>query len=449
MYRRDFFKTTFGLASLGLAGRYGRFGLLNAMTNPSSDYRAMVCIFLFGGNDANNLVVPLDDARYKAYAGIRNSLALAQGDLLPVELASKEVFGLHPKMLEVQKLAQQKSVAFVANIGTLVQPLTKSTYNANKELAPSNLFSHSDQQMQWQTSVPRGSSGSGWAGRVADQVGYLNTPSKFPTIVSMSGNNIFATGEESTPAILTPGAAFGLKGYDNSSASRARSAALQELLSFDSGVRLVHEANGILKDGINNSDTLSKALAGSPALKTVFPANNSLANQLKEVAQLMQVRDIMGMKRQIFFTSIGSFDTHTAQLATQDTLLGEVSAAIGAFYQALQELGVENNVVTFTESDFARTMQPNSNGGTDHAWGSHHLVIGGSNLVKGAAMYGTFPTLDLNGPDDAGEGRWIPTTSVDQYGATMASWFGVDQQNMVKVFPNIANFKQQNLGFLG
>jgi uncharacterized protein (DUF1501 family) len=238
-----------------------------------------------------------------------------------------------------------------------------------------------------------------------------------------------------------------LQGFNSAAASQARLNAMQELLTFDSGATLIQQASATMQRGIANDAVLAKALAGAPALTTVFPAGNSLAAQLQQVAKLMQVRTQLGMTRQIFFCSIGSFDTHSNQLANQGALFTELDAALSAFSSATQELGVEGNVTTFTESDFSRTFMPNTNGGSDHAWGSHHLVMGGA--VKGGDVYGSFPEFALGGPNDVGEGRWVPGYSVDQYGATLAQWFGAPASKLPVVFPNLNAFAQRDLGFLG
>jgi len=431
---------------LGRSG-FRAFGAMSAYAQTTSDYRALVCIFLFGGNDGNNMIVPLDTSSYDAYSKIRGSLALGSSALLPVTAKTgSRSFGLHPQLTNLQKLFGSGQAAVVANVGTLLQPLTRAQYLAGATALPENLFSHSDQQLQWQTSFS-GPNGTGWGGRVADKMASYNLPATFPTFLSVAGNALIGQGTDTTPATVIPGAPLNLTGFSNTPADNARQLALQQLLTLDTGAALVQQASTTMQQGLTNSATLQKAVSGAKALTTTFPTT-SIGAQLQQIAQVIQVRDELAMKRQIFFCSLGGFDTHSGQLDAQDSLLAELDAAVAAFASATAELGVEDGVTTFTESDFCRTMQPNSNGGTDHAWGSHHLVVGGA--VQGGDVYGQFPELALGGPNDAGSaGRWIPTTALDQYGATLASWFGVGTGDLSYVFPNLPKFPTSNVGFLG
>jgi uncharacterized protein (DUF1501 family) len=434
-----------GLGSLAGAGVFGRFGLLNASTPPTDDYRALVCVFLFGGNDSNNMIVPMDAASLNAYTSIRRTLAISESALLQAQTASNGVYGFHPSLPEIQKLFQAGKIAVIANAGTLVQPISRSQYLANQSVAPSNLFSHADQQMQWQTTVSRGSSSTGWSGRLADAMAPLNQSSSLPAFVSVAGNAAQGSGDQTRPATVVPGATLGLQGFDTTAPSVARMNSLQELITLDSGMTLVQQASQRLRQGVRDSAVLSKALAGVPALATTFP-NTSLGSQLQQVAKLIQVRNTIGVSRQLFFCSLGGFDTHSNQLNDQASLFAQLSAALNAFYSATEELNLASQIVTFTESDFSRTFMPNSNGGTDHAWGSHHLVMGGA--VRGDHIYGSFPEFAIGGPDDAGNGRWIPGISVDQYGATMAQWFGAAPEQLPAIFPNLQSFGLKNLGFV-
>lgn len=429
-----------------MMGGLSKLGLVSALAQGTTDYKALVCIFMFGGNDSNNMLVPTD-ARYTQYLQARSVLALPQSQLLPLQAGGQSIYGLHPNMPEMQGyFNNQQSLAIVANVGTLVQPTTQATYQAFQNL-PENLFSHSDQQNQWQSAQLAGTPVSGWAGKLADNVQTFNASAQFPPILSISGSPVFCTGITTRPFSMDPGQPPGLNGFDTSAGSQARYAATQQLLTFDSGLSMVQAANSVTGQAVKFAQVLSTALKNIPPLQTMFPASY-LGQQMQQVAQVISARSALGVQRQVFFCAAGGFDTHADQLPQQVQLLSDVSKSMSAFYQATEELGVTNSVTTFTLSEFSRTLEPSSNGGTDHAWGSHQLVLGGA--VKGNSIYGTFPTLVLGGPNDADQnGRWIPTTALDQYAATLATWFGVGAANLPSIFPNLANFTTGNLGFLG
>jgi uncharacterized protein (DUF1501 family) len=433
-------------AGASLVSGLSKLGLVSALAQGTTDYKALVCIFMFGGNDSNNLLVPTD-SRYTQYLQARSVLALPQSQLLPLQMNGQSIYGLHPNIPEMQGyFNNQKSLAIVANVGTLVQPTTQATYRAFKNL-PENLFSHSDQQDQWQSAQLAGTPVSGWAGKVADNVQTFNASAQFPPILSISGSPVFCTGITTRPFSMDPGQPPGLQGFGVTASSQARYAATQQLLTFDSGLSMVQAANAVTGQAVKFAQVLSDALKNIAPLQTKFPVTD-LGQQLQQVAQVISARSALGVARQIFFCSYGGFDTHADQLPQQVQLLSTVSQGMSAFYQATQELGVANQVTSFTLSEFGRTLEPGSNGGSDHAWGGHQLILGGA--VKGNAIYGTFPTLALGGPDDADQnGRWIPTTALDQYAATLATWFGVGAANMPSIFPNLVNFSTGNLGFMG
>jgi len=432
-------------AGASLVSGLSKFGLVSALAQGTSDYKALVCIFMFGGNDSNNMIVPID-SRYTQYVQARSVLALPQSQLLPLQTNGQANYGMHPNMPEMQGYFNQKNLAVLANVGTLVQPTTKAQYQAYQNL-PENLYSHSDQQDQWQSAQLAGTPVSGWAGKVADNVQTFNASAQFPPILSISGNPIFCTGITSRPFTINPGQPPGLQGFDQTAASQARYTATQQLLTFDSGLSMVQAANSVTGQAVKFAQVLSTALQNITPLQTKFPSNY-LGQQLQQVAQVIAARSALGVQRQIFFVSYGGFDTHADQLPQQVQLLTYVSQSMSAFFQATQELGVANQVTSFTLSEFSRTLEPGSNGGSDHAWGSHQLILGGA--VQGNQIYGTFPTLALGGPDDADQnGRWIPTTALDQYAATLATWFGVPAVNLPSIFPNLTNFPSSNLGFMG
>jgi uncharacterized protein (DUF1501 family) len=440
-------RTFINCASLAAAGNIlglRPFGALNALAQSSGGYKALVCVFLFGGNDANNTLIPFDTTGYGQYSSLRGDLALAQNTLLPLTPAPN--FALHPSLPDIQTLFNSKNAAFVANVGTLVQPLTRAQYQAG-QTAPTNLFSHPDQQLEWQNAAQSAATPTGWAGRMADVLGAsYNQGAAIPMITSVAGDTLFCNGISTSPVSVSPGN-LGEASCSEGSECSARQLTAQALLTLDTGISLVQADDSITSNAYAYAKTLSDAVQSIAPLQTVFPANNGLAAQLKQIAQIIQVRSALSVQRQIFFAGIGNFDTHADQLGLQSTLLAEISPALAAFYNATVELNVASEVTTFTMSDFSRTFQPNSNNGSDHAWGAHHIVIGGA--VKGGQVYGTYPTLALGGPDDSdSNGRWVPTTASSQYAATLAQWFGVSVGELPAVLPSIGNFSTNNLGFV-
>ena len=439
-----------GLSLLGVsAGLLGRRSALAA----TGDYRALVCVFLYGGNDGNNMVVPVD-ARYADYAAARRQpgeggLALSLDQLLPLTQASGVAeYGLHPSMPELQQLWNDGALAVLFNVGTLVAPTDKADDAAGRVPRPESLMSHQDQQNQWQTSLADRPSRTGWGGRLADRL----PAAALPSLVSVAGNVLFALGERSHPLAVPAagGPSFGLSGFDGSAGSRAVRAAMDGLRGLDLDNALVKSVAGETAAAFAASGALAPVLSGTGSTTDALfgPQPSVLGRQLLQVARIIEARAVLGASRQIFFVSLGGFDTHNDQLNRQSPLLAEVSASLAAFHAAAVQLGVASQVTTFTLSDFGRTLAPASGGGSDHAWGNHHLVLGGA--VQGRQTYGVFPTLAHGGPDDfTVQGRWIPTTSTEQYAATLARWFGVAPGDLVTVLPNLGRFATGDLGFLG
>jgi uncharacterized protein (DUF1501 family) len=445
-----------------------RFGLLNAYAQ-SSDYKALVCIFLFGGNDSGNMVIPYDD--YASYAAARpeTSVGIPQASLLPINPPSAgATFGLHPSLTGLHELWGMGRLGVVCNVGPLVEPTSRAAYLAGSAQRPLNLFSHSDQQNQWQTSISTAGSASGWGGRIADQTRALNGTT-FPQITSLAGTPIFTSGNTERPLAIAAAptrldGALRLDGFPNPPDNDIRYRGLRDLLNLDHSFSLVRGASRVTGEALSVETALRAA--GDPIIAP-FPLNprTGLGNQLEQVAKVISLRNVLGMRRQVFFCSLGGFDTHSGQVnvgaptaGTHANLLAQVSGAMRAFYQATETLGVADQVTSFTLSDFSRTFVPNGTLGTDHAWGSHQFIMGGA--VRGGDFYGDrgpagtfFPTLAPNGPDDTDQGnnargRWIPTVAIDQFGAALARWFGVSDADMPAVFPNVGRFGPGSLAFL-
>lgn len=448
MKRRDFLQHAGALAGTAALGQLGVFA---AHAAPGSDYKALVCIFLYGGNDANNTIVPLDTAGYANYAQTRSYLALPQAQLLPLAVASgAPQYGLHPALPGLQSLWASGNLAIVANVGTLVQPLTKAQYLSTTAVKPESLFSHIDQQHEWQASISTtSSSNSGWGGRLLDALATLNANSRVPPMISTGGNNLFVTGAASQALVIPTSGSFGLNGFSNDSADTARRSALEQLLSVDQSINLTQAAQAVMSGALSSSAILNPILTTTDATLAARFAGltTNFSQQLLAIAKVIEARSILGATRQVFLATLGSFDTHTDQLNTQQTLLSELDAGLTAFHGAMADIGAGKSVTSFTLSDFSRNFLPNTGGGTDHAWGSHPLVIG--DAVNGGNIYGTMPTLELSGPDDASNlGRWIPTIAVDQFAATLATWFGADATALATVLPNLSTFSPSTLGFI-
>jgi uncharacterized protein (DUF1501 family) len=414
-----------------------------AVTAPAAgEYRALVCLFLSGGNDSFNMLVPRDAAGYAAYQSSRSNLA----DIHPIGLPN---FAVHGGMPEVANLFETGKAAFVANVGTLIEPVQNRTQVAqNLKRLPLGLYSHSDQIEQWQTSVPHARSGIGWGGRMVDLIKDLNSNQIVPMQISLDGSNVWQAGNTVAEYAITPDGATGLAGYgadwvQYADVQNAMSAAVDSQLAQQYTSLLAQTFNTRKKQALDAYQTF--AAASAPALPNgvTFPATY-VGSRLQMIAKAIQGRAALGAVRQTFFIQWGGWDHHDNVLDNQGIMLPQISAAIGAFYSALVALGIANKVTLFTASDFGRTLTSNSRG-SDHAWGSNQLVVGGA--VNGRRIFGQYPSLAINpdvgtevNPLDTGRGRFIPTTSCDQFFAELALWLGVSQSNLPLVLPNIGNF---------
>ena len=445
--RRTFIRQA-ACAALGTTGLLNTlFDLrkISAATVATGDYKALVCLFLYGGNDANNVIVPHDTSGYASYAAARGALAVTRESLLPLTLAAGDGrdFGFHANLPELQALFNNGHLALVANVGTLVAPITRAQYLAGGAAVPEHLFSHSDQSVQWQTSVPDQPLLTGWGGRAGDLLQSLNGGSNISLSISLAGTNTFEVGNTVIPYQVSPTGSIAFTGLSGSANADARYQGFRNLMALPRNNLFAQTYSDTVTRAIGNNELLTAALASAPPLTTIFPTS-ALASQLNMVAKIISARSALGMRRQIFFCAVSGYDTHGDQLTAHGNLLTELSQGLNAFYNATTELGVASDVATFTASDFGRTF-PTNGTGSDHGWGSHQFIMGGA--VRGGRLFGTFPTLAVNGPDDTGQGRWIPTTSVDEFSATLATWFGVSSSDLSTVLPNIGRFANPNLGF--
>ncbi|MGV8835906.1 DUF1501 domain-containing protein [Cellvibrio sp.] len=449
--RRHFLKQAAGIA-LGSSTAYtisAGLQLANAMVQPNDSYKALVCIFLFGGNDAFNMLVPTEDSQYAAYKASRQTLAIEQSKLLSLSnlSGSGAQLGFHPNMPHAQQLFNSGKLALLTNVGALVEPVSKANYQGNKSLLPPQLFSHNDQQTFLQ-SLQSSTRRNGWAGRAADAMQSMNINKKLSMNISLSGSNIWQSGDSVVPYSID---SAGIKELENFNKKASDARELSRIQIYQA--LLAQQQENIFQREYARTQTLAWDLAGEvktaldaqAPLQTVFPTGNPLAANLKMVAQMLSARSSLQVTRQTFFIGMGDFDTHGDQLRRHDILLAQLSTGLDAFYKATVELGIADQVTTFTTSDFGRTLTSNGDG-TDHGWGSHQMIMGGA--VNGGNVYGQFPELIIGGKDDIGEGRIIPTNSMDQYAATLASWYGLPAGNFADVFPNLARFNSVDLAFL-
>ena len=452
--RREFVKRA---SALSFAGAGAPFALNLAAIGAAAaqgapDYRAIVCLFLFGGNDHTNTIMPYDPAEHAAYVSARDSIAFARDALTatataPVAAQGGRPFAFHPALTSFKSLYDLGRLAVVANVGPLIVPTTKAQYQARSVPLPPKLFSHNDQQSVWQANTPVGEGARlGWGGRIGDLLAAQNGQTLF-TCISASGNAVFLSGQEviqyqvgangSTPFNALSGNLYG---------SGTAGSAYRQVITRTSPHLFESQLGQVVSRSINANATLSAALPPASQFNVPVPPNNNLASQLSVVARMIFARGALAANRQVFFVSAGGFDNHDFLIDEHNLRLQTVNAAVNAFYQWLQQMQVENNVTLFTASDFGRTLTSNGDG-SDHGWGAHHFVIGGA--VQGGTIYGEFPQVTFSTAEDVGQGNLLPTTSVDQYAGTLARWFGVDPARMGDVLPNIGNFGvDPYLGFL-
>ena len=448
------------LGHLGIAGTAAPWALNLAAIGEAAafsagDYKALVCIFLYGGNDHGNTLIPYDAAGHADYAKVRASLAIGRDALTATALAPQldggRQFALAPTLSALKPLFDGGKLALQLNVGPLIVPTTLAQYKARAVPLPPKLFSHNDQQSVWQSSAAEGAV-RGWGGALGDLALSSNGNALF-TCISVTGNAVYLAGSQALAYQIGAGGAIAINGVAKPLfGSAACSTALQTLITQPRGQLLENEYTRIAARSINSQQVLAGALASAPNFDAHLPdtdpatrQNRPLNRQLKTVARLISARQALGLKRQVFMVSLGGFDLHDDLTARHPGLLQQVGTAMAGFQGALDSIGAGASVTTFTASDFGRTLSSNGDG-SDHGWGAHHLVLGGA--VKGGAYYGSAPQIALGGPEDTGQGRLLPTTSVDQFAATLASWFGVSDTELPLVMPNIGNFGSRNLGFV-
>jgi uncharacterized protein (DUF1501 family) len=454
--RREFLKRSASLTAFtGTAFAANMASIGDAAAQTATDFKALVCVFLYGGNDHANTIIPTTAAQFNQYKVARNGIALPLAGLLPISpLATAAgpytgpALALHPQLGGVKRLFDSGKCAVLANVGTLVQPTSKTQY-ANNVFLPAQLFSHSDQQNSWQTGLPDSPSQTGWLGRAGDLMFAQNGSSPVSICMSLAGNNTIQVGNNFIQYQLTNDGSVQIQGISQQNGlfgSAANAVLLESVLQESSAHLLENEYAKIATRSINADGAVRAALATAPATTGALLPGNPLAAQLNLVARMIAARNSLGHKRQIYFVSIGGWDFHSKLLEDQSRRLSYLGAALEAFYNTTVTLNIHNNVTTFTASDFGRAVLANGDG-SDHGWGGHHFIVGGA--VQGQRLYGRFPDTALNSADDAGEGRLIPTTSVDEYAAVLARWFGITgATDLAQVMPHLGRFANYNMAFV-
>lgn len=400
---------------------------------PTSGYRAIVCLYLSGGNDGNNTLIPTDQY-YADYVAGRQGLSLSRSSLQALsKTSSGRTFGLHPSLSNMASLYNRGYAGWLANTGPLATPSTKASLTQGSS-APLGLFSHQSQAIEWQSAITESASSSGWAGRLADRLASTMSDSSVPMIVSTAGWSLLGAGNTTSAAAL----GNGTNTVQVLNGLQLLSPYITQMSDTDASNHLLSKIAGMQSGMLATTNALNRAVQVGGNFSTVFPST-SLGAQLEVIAKSINGHSAVGASRQIFYCQQLSYDTHTNQLNIQQSNLADLDASVAAFTSAMQEIGMFDNVVLFTMSDFARAQVPNTSGGTDHGWGNHHLIVGGA--VKGGDVFGAFPSLVLGGDDDLkNTGLWIPTTSVSQYAATLSGWLGAQASDVSSVFPELANF---------
>ena len=446
-------KAALSMATLAGAAQLGAMSQASAMTSDSgSDYKAMVCILLAGGADSFNMLVPTDSAGYAEYQTTRTDLALPQSSLLALtnNQNNGKTLGLHPQLTGIQSLYDQGKVAFLSNVGTLVEPTSTQALNNGSAKLPLGLYSHSDQISQWQTAVPDARSASGWGGRIADLLGSQNANQRVSMSISTAGSNEFQAGRLSDSYSVVPGESPTPVLYGYGAADNGMTQAIDQIYGNRFSNIFRRSYANLFNDSRSANAEFSAALSSGQNLTTQFAADE-FSQQLHTIAKTIAANQLLGMRRQTFFVNFGGWDHHDEVLNSMNTMLSAVNAGLSSFQAAMAELGLENNVTTFTTSDFARTLSSNGRG-SDHGWGGNAMIMGGA--VKGGTIYGQYPSLALNNPLDTGRGVLMPTTSLDEYFAELALWYGVPAGFLKDVLPNIGRFYDVNsstkpVGFMG
>jgi uncharacterized protein (DUF1501 family) len=440
-----------GVARLSVLGGAAPFALNLAAVGAAAaqsggDYRALVCVFLFGGNDSANTVIPYDPAAYAAYRDARASIARDRATLVPLAVeAGQPPLAVPPELASFAGHFNARRAAVIANVGPLVEPVTQARLTAGSAVLPAKLFSHNDQQSTWQANATEGAQ-FGWGGRIGDVVAAGNANQTF-TCMSIAGNTVWLSGQASTQYQVSAGGAVAVEAIGRRSlfGSTRAPALLEQLIRQERVHLLERDYVALTRRSLGARVQLNAALASLGAIATPLPPENALAAQLRMVARTIAARDALGVRRQVFFVSAGGFDNHAFLRSSHPPLLKMIADALDSFYATTVELGVADQVTTFTASDFGRALLSNGDG-SDHGWGAHHLVLGGA--VRGGRVYGRFPTVAPGSADDAGNGRLIPTTAVDQYAATLARWMGVSAGGLADILPHLGRFPSGGLDFL-